>query len=142
METLQPDGTAYKGDATTPIFSWSKTAYSGQTLVKVLLESYEPEFLCVSQPVNVENNASFLVDCSKLHNRNDIKCDDMGAWKHKGSPKRFFLVERNTDNEILTISPLNEKCYKQKEDVYVLKRSYSENASDSTVRKIVATLTG
>lgn len=66
----------------------------------------------------------------------------MGAWKHKGSPKRFFLVERNTDNEILTISPLTEKCNKQKEDVYVLKRSYSENASDSTVRKIVATLTG
>lgn len=139
---MQPDGTAYKGDVTTPVFSWSRTAYSGETLVKLILNSYEPESLCVSQPVNVENNVSFMVDCSKLHNRNDIKCDDMGAWKHKGSPKRFFLVERNNSNEILSVVPLDEKCDKQKEDVYLLRRSYSENASDSTVRKIVATVTG
>lgn len=139
---MQPDGTAYKGDVTTPVFSWSRTAYSGETLVKLILNNYEPECLCVSQPVNVENNVSFVVDCSKLHNHNDIKCDDMGAWKHKGSPKRFFLVERNNSNEILSVVPLDEKCDKQKEDVYLLRRSYSENASDSTVRKIVATVTG
>lgn len=53
---------------------------------------------CVSQPVNVENNASFLVDRSKLNNEDDIKCDDMGAWKHKGSSKSFFRVKRGCEN--------------------------------------------
>lgn len=69
IETLQPTGIPYKGDASVPVFSWSKTAFTGQTLVKLLLTQYETEFMCVSQPVNVENNVSFLVDCSKLHNQ-------------------------------------------------------------------------
>lgn len=98
--------------------------------------------MCVSQPVNVENNVSFLVDCSKLHNQEDLKCDDMGVWKHKGSPKRFFFVERNRHNDIISIVPVTEKDHEQDEGVYMLRRSYSENASDSSVRKVVATLTG
>lgn len=139
---MQPTGIPYKGDASVPVFSWIKTAYSGQNLVKLLLKSYDPEYMCVSQPVNVENNVSFLVDCSKLHNQDDIKCDDMGAWKHKGSPKRFFHVERSSDNDILSIVQLKENFHPQDKGVYMLRRSYSENASDSSVRKLVATLTG
>ena len=139
---LQPTGIPYKGDASVPVFSWSKTAFTGQTLVKLLLTEYEPEFMCVSQPVNVENNVSFLVDCSKLNNQEDIKCDDMGVWKHKGSPKRFFFVERNRHNDIINIVAVTEKHHEQDEGVYMVRRSYSENASDSSVRKVVATLTG
>lgn len=85
---------------------------------------------------------SFLVDCSKLRNKEDLKCDDMGAWKHKGSPKKFFVVERNIDNKFTKIMPLEGKSRAHQEDVYMLRRSYSENGSDHTVRKVVATLTG
>ena len=82
--------------------------------------------MCVLQPVNIENNVSFLVDCSKLRSQDDIKCDDMGAWKHKGSPKRFFHVERSSDNDILSIVQLKENFHPKDEGVYMLRKSYSE----------------
>lgn len=141
-ETICPSGVPYKGDVTTPVFSWSKSAFSSQDIVKILLASYEPEYLCVSPPVNVENNASFLVDCSKLANKDDIKCDDMGAWSHKGSPKRFFVIKKTKDNKISKVVTLRGKCQTKDEGIYMLRRTYSENASDSTVRKQVSKLTG
>ena len=60
-DMLQPDGTPYKGDAVIPVFCWSKTAFSALKLLTLLLGSYEQEYLCISQPVKVENNVSFLV---------------------------------------------------------------------------------
>lgn len=60
----------------------------------------------------------------------------------EGSPKRFFFVDRNRHNDIISIVLVTEKDHEQVEGVYMLRRSYSENASDSSVRKVVATLTG
>lgn len=66
----------------------------------------------------------------------------MGAWKDKGAPNRFLPVERSGDNEMMRIVRMNEKCHQQDQGVYMLRRSYSENASEKSVRKLVATLTG
>ena len=95
-ESFAPSGEPYKGDTMTPVFSKKKTACTSEELVRLLLADYEPEHMCISQPMNVCNNVSFLVDINSLQHRDDLKCDDMGSWKHNGSPKRLFFIEKDS----------------------------------------------
>ena len=69
---LSPDGTLYKGDIS-PVFSTVPDP------LKVLLGSYEEEYLCKSQPTDVYNNVTFSVSNSSFKNVKDILCNDMGA---------------------------------------------------------------
>ena len=56
--------------------------------------------------------------------------------------QRVAEEQRNRHNDILNILPVTEKDHERDEGVYMLRRLYSENASDSSVRKMVAALTG
>lgn len=59
-ETFQPSGVPYKGDAFTPVFGYTNTAFSAKSFVSILLTSFELEYLAVSLPVDIENN---VVSC-------------------------------------------------------------------------------
>ena len=59
------DSVPYNGDVLTPVFEWRRHAYQFESLVNILMGEYEPERLCVTQPVNAAKNVSFLVDNSK-----------------------------------------------------------------------------
>jgi hypothetical protein len=124
----------------TPVFSWQNKAYTSEQLVQILLGNYEQENTCICQPINVCHNVSFIVDINTLQHQDDLKCDYMGAWKHNGSPKRWFRVEdeqgRKKISALYTKQPTNEA------DVYELRRTYYKNCSDDSVRKIVSKLCG
>lgn len=117
------------------------TAYSAEQMVYLLLGKYGTEHLCISQPINVSNNVSFLVDMSCLQHPDNLKCDDMGSWKHNGSPKRWFNVKKDTQG-INAIEPLEKKPSDPADGIFELRRTYYKNSSDETVRKIVAKLEG
>ena len=123
------------------MLQWRKTAYSSREIVAILLSTYESEEMCVSQPINVSHNVSFLVDTRSLQHKEDLKCDDMGAWKHNGSPKCWFRVETNSRGK-KRINAVDKKSNPMPEDVYELRRAYYKNSSDSNVRKIVSKLYG
>ena len=57
---LSPDGTLYKGDIYSPVFSRKAQPYQWDEVVKILLGSYEEEYFCQSQPIDVSNNVTFL----------------------------------------------------------------------------------
>ena len=133
-------GEAYKGDSKTAVLEWRKTAYSSQEIVAILLSTYEPEQMCVSQP-NVSHNVSFLA--RSLQHKEDLKCDDIGAWKDNGSPKCGFHVENNSrDKKRITAVDKKSNPVRPTEDVYELRRAYYKNSSDSNARKIVSKLYG
>ena len=140
--TFRPVGVPYKEDVCIPVFSWSRKAYSCQGLVRLLLQDYDPESLSISQPVNVSHNVSFLVDNKMLQNKDDVKCDDMGVWRHTGSPRKWFFVKRNDNNAVKQIVPLQGKPKPNVDNVYQLRRIYYVNGSDRDVRKIISTLQG
>jgi hypothetical protein len=125
----------------TPVFSRSTKAYTAEQLVHILLGEYSEESLCISQPVNISHNMTFLVQMSHLKHPDDIKCDDMGSWKHSGSPKHCYCVTKSTEG-ITSIQPLKTKPSDPTDDVYELKRVYYQNSSDETIRKLVAKLEG
>lgn len=128
----------------TPVFSWKKTAYNSEELVAILLGTYEPEQMCISQPINVSHNVSFLVDTRSLQHDDDLKCDDMGVWKNNGCPKCSFLVQRDSRGikRVVALDRNTNNLLQSTDNVFVLKRSYYQNSSAPDVRKIVSKLYG
>ena len=133
---LNADGRPYKDDVSVLVFLQRKTAFSWEEIAKILLRKYDKEQVCLSQSINVSNNVSFLLDHSKFQNESDIMCDNMGVWKHTGSPEICFTLSDETSD----IS----KCYTNNSGegskVYTLKQVYYRNTSSGDVRKIVSTV--
>ena len=96
---------------------------SGMRWVKILLGSCEEEYLCKSQPIDESNNVTFLVSNLSFKNVKDIVCDDMGAWKHNGSPLKYFVVDKSSGNNDLKSSATKDP------GCYILKRIYYQNIS-------------
>ena len=57
----------------TPVSSWNKVAYTGEELVCILLDTYQPEQMCLSPPINISHNVSFLVDTKNLQHDPDVR---------------------------------------------------------------------
>ena len=104
--------------------------------MEILLGSYEPECLCASQPLMISNNVTFLISNANYRNVRDIVCDEMGAWKHNGSPLKHFDVDKSTKSLKIMPSKANDL------NSYILKRIYYENKSSPELRKIVSTVIG
>ncbi|XP_028404026.1 probable myosin light chain kinase DDB_G0284661 [Dendronephthya gigantea] len=141
IDGVEPSTQPYKEDVMTPIFSWEKAAYTKAEIVSILLGSYKQEQLCLSPPINVSHNVSFLMDMKSFPHADDIKCDDMGVWEHKGSPKDYFRVQNNSSGT-RKIVPVDKKSVTQAtpEGIYTFRRTYYKNASDDTIRKTISKL--
>ena len=53
----------------------------------------------------ISNIVTFLTSNAYFKNVRDIVCDEMGAWKHNGSPLKRFDVPKSTRS--LKIIPSN-----------------------------------
>ena len=89
--------------------------------MEILLGSYEPECLCTSQPLMISNNVTFHIENSNFKNVRDIFCDEMGAWKHNGSPLKPFDVDKSIRSLKTMPSKANDL------NSYILKGIYYEN---------------
>ena len=96
---LNPDGRPFKDHVSMTLFLRRKFAFSWEEIAKIVIRKYDKEQVCLSQPIHVSNNVSFLLDHSKFQNESDIMCDNMDVLKHMGSSKISTL-----SNEISTFS--------------------------------------
>lgn len=121
----------------TPVFAWRR-----EPLKFEQSREYDAERLCVSQPVNVSHNVTFLIDNAKVKDPNDLKCDDMGAWKHSGTCKRCCQVKLNKDGKVKHVIFKENESEVRGINTYTLKRMYYVNRSSSDVRKVMYALEG
>ena len=71
----------YNGNNKLPVYSVQASRFDTQEMVMILLDpDLDPDLVCKTQPVNVEHNATFIVNLSELNNPKDIYVDDMGSW--------------------------------------------------------------
>ena len=84
----------------------------------------------------ISNNVIFLLSNANFKNVRVIVCDEMGAWKHNGSPLKRFDVDKSTRSLKIMPSKANDL------NSYILKRIYYENKSSPDLRKIVSTVIG
>ena len=79
---------------------------------------------------------TFLVSNPSFKNVEDTVCNDMGAWKHNGSPLKYFVVNKSSgNNDVKSSATKDPGCS-------ILKWIYYQNISSSDLRKIVATISG
>ena len=96
---LNPDGRPFIDHVSITLFLRRKSGFSWEEIAKIVIRKYDKEQVCLSQPIHVSNNVSFLLDHSKFQNESDIMCDNMDVLKHMGSSKISTL-----SNEISTFS--------------------------------------
>lgn len=118
-----------------PIFSWSIEPYDCRDIVEILLNDFDESYLCTSQPINVAHNVSFLVNTALLKRKDDLYCDDMGSWIHKGTPSKSFGI--TSDKLMVTCSSKNDTVPQ-----LVLRRQYYRNKASPDVRKIISSIKG
>lgn len=88
----------YENDKDTPYFKQNHhIPFSSKEIVDVLL--CEKPIACSRVPLQVMENASFIIDLDKLVNPKDITSDDLGKWIHIGSPKSY--VDRDCHGEFV-----------------------------------------
>ena len=126
---LNPDGRPFKDHVSMTLFLRRKFAFSWEEIAKIVIRKYDKEQVCLSQPIHVSNNVSFLLDHSKFQNESDIMCDNMDVLKHMGSSKISTLSnEISTFSNAIPIILVKEVCYR--------------NTSGGDVLKIVSTVYG
>ena len=127
---LNPDRRPFKDHVSMTVFLRRKSAFSWEEIAKIVIRKYDKEQVCLSQPIYVSNNVSFLLDHSKFQNESDIMCDNMDVWKHMGSSK----ICSTLSDEISTFSNAIP--------IILVKEVYYRNISGGDVLKIVSTVYG
>ena len=96
-------------------------------------------YVCKKQPLSVNKNTTFIVDLSQLPSKKDITADDMGVWKHNGSPSQYYEVRKNESGGLKEIISLGKKRPKKMVDgMYRIKKNYSSHhASSDLLRTII-----
>ena len=86
-------------------------------------------------PTSVENNAVFVVDTSKIPEKDDLKCDDLGAWECKGSKKLFYSMDG--DGKISKLA--KDKLPDEQVSVFVIQRQWYRSLSMDSLQRIIIT---
>jgi hypothetical protein len=55
--------------------------------------------VCTTQPIGCRFSATFIVDLSKFSHRDDIRADDLGAWKNCGVRSTYCSLFFNSDGQ-------------------------------------------
>ena len=85
----------YDDDSKLPVYRWEKPHkhYTVEELTRILIINKLPqEKICSKQPMHVRHNVSFIVNLQSLDEPIDIRADENGVWKRKGSPVAFVSV--------------------------------------------------
>ena len=86
------------GDPSLPVYKWTKPhQHIVEELAKLLIANLVPkEKVCSKRPVQVCQNVAFVVDLHSLDDPLDIRADENGVWKRKGSPVAYVSLHTNS----------------------------------------------
>ena len=104
----------------------------------VLDPELKEDKVCSMQPIDVENNAVFIVDLGKLGTLKDLYCDDMGSWQYNGVYRTWLEVD--DAGYVATLG--KQKPSQSSPNIYYITKKYFVHKSSSDLKKTVAILTG
>ena len=92
--TLAEDDDFYHDNPKLPIYSRTSVRLDTHNIVNAVLDpELKEDKVCSMQPIDVENNAVFIVDLGKLGTLKDLYCDDMGSWQYNGVYRTWLEVD-------------------------------------------------
>lgn len=123
----------YHGNKSLPIYERTTKSYSREEIACILCNpALSEELICSTQPVSIENNVSFVIDLSKLKDPNDVRADDLGAWKCTGSRILQCIVKcsNSTCHVVSKLCPGATKIS--------IRRQYFVHATDHDLHRMIA----
>ena len=108
--------------------------------VRIILQAQEAD-TCTEQPIGCSSSMTFLVDVSKLQDREDIRADDLGVWINKGVKSSFCTI--NIQGEaVKNVTVLDFKPSVKRSSLYRLKRTYWVHGEDKRISRRLFELEG
>ena len=129
-----------EGNTAIPIFREGTVSFTVGSAVKIILQAQETE-LCSEQPIGCSSSMTFLVDVSKLKDRDDIRADDLGVWINKGVKSSFCTITIQGDS-VKSVTVLDYKPSVKSSNVYRLKRTYWVHSEDKRISRRLFELEG
>lgn len=104
-------------DLTFSIYEMPGGEFSAIDTARVLLSTKSSSgSVCQKRPIRVQQNCSFLVNCSLLKDRRDIRADDLGTWNHNGVITTYFKVKKDFQGKVVEISQQPKSFQTEKVD--------------------------
>ena len=128
-----------KDDPSLKVYCWGleKGMYTDEVAEIIIKGRIDHSRIATRGPTSVENNTVFAVDTSKLTDKDDVKCDDLGAWDYTGSKSIFYRMDEDGK-----LTKVNKKEETDKEvGIFVIKRRSYTNLSLKYLRRITMTAT-
>ena len=124
------------------MFQWTKQNqhYSVEVLAKLLVANpVSKEKICTKQPLRVCQNVSFIVDLHSLDDPHDIRVDENGVWKRKGSPVAYVSIhtQKSGEKKVFKHSRIGDHPHH-----YKLTRTYYRHTSSPDFTRIITTVHG
>ena len=123
------------------MYQWTKPNqhYSVEELSKLLITNpVAKEKACSKQPVRVCQNVAFVVDLHSLDDPLDIRADENGVWKRKGSPVAYVSVHSDSGRtKVFKRSRMGNHPHH-----YKVTRTYYHHTSSPDFNRIITTVYG
>ena len=130
----------YNGNTKLPVYSVQASRYDTQEMVMILLDpDLDSDLVCKTQPVNIEQNATFIVNLSELNNPKDIYVDDMGSWKYNGVYRTWITVE---EDGFVVFQGKKQPVDTPDGSLYHIVKKYFHHKTSSDFKKTIAFLSG
>ena len=128
----------YNDNPNLPVYQYTKCRYNVQTIVEILLNSkLSLSKIATTRPVSIQDNATFVVDLSKLQKKEDIRADDLGSWRCNG--KRFMKCEVDKKGKVIGLISQSRRHFGTQ---YTVVRRYYEHATSRDFKKTIAEIIG
>ena len=131
----------YGNDLTLPVYKWThcKESFSIEELGRTLLTNSVPrERICPRQPTQICHNVAFVVDLNALDDADDVRADENGVWKRKGSPIAFVSIHHQDGKaKVVRRSKMGSHLHH-----YKLTRTYYHHSSSPDFHRIITTAHG
>ena len=127
----------YKGDPSLPVFQSGLLKGLGTDEIATILikGSVTNSRVATRVPTDIDTNVAFIVDTSKILDKEDMKCDDLGAWLCTGSKKmKYLMVPSGKVTKVEKREVSDEQCSE-----YIIQRQFFTNKSMPSLRKTIVT---
>lgn len=129
----------YHNNPMLPVYSRTSVRLDTHNIVNALLgPELKEDKVCSMQPINVEHNATFIVDLGKLGTVKDLYCDDMGSWQYNGVYHAWLEVD--DAGYVATLG--KQKPSNPTPSTFYITKKYFVHKSSCDLKKIVAILCG
>jgi hypothetical protein len=118
-----------------PVYKYSDNGINLRTIIEVCVaERVAQEKVCTSLPQRVRKSSIYVIDTTKLDER-DLTADGTGTYASHSCPKDRVLVNTTNSKEV-SFETLRGKVYNSN-DVYIVKMQYSKHSVYNDVTRVV-----